>query len=126
MYWSQPVIYILGKITAVGVKKASSSSFMTGAMKDAEQFFSKWRIHQGELVDASRKRGLKLIGRDRDRGASSAIIPAVCSNWIRWLKACKDLSEELLTPRPRIDVLMKTLSNYKFPGLGSGWENCFS
>ena len=120
------MIYVLGKIAAKGLKKASTSSFVKGAIKDAEQFFSKWRIHHGELVDSSRRRGLKLVGRDRDRGASSAIISAVCSNWTRWLKACGDISEELELPRPRINELMKTLSNYKFSGLGSGWENCFS
>ena len=115
------MLYIVGKIIANGGKYgASAGAFMKSALKDARHFFRNWRMQGGELVAANRG-GLQLIGRDRDRGASSKILAGLFARWHVWLEACKELWEELKKPRPRMDQLIKILSQYSFPGLGSGW-----
>ena len=122
MYWIHPVLYVVGKVIAANGDKhgASAGALMKSALKDARHFFRNWRMQGGELVAANRG-GLQLIGRDRDRGASSKILAGLFARWHVWLEACKELWEELKKPRPRMDQLIKILSQYSFPGLGSGW-----
>jgi hypothetical protein len=109
LYWSWPVCAFISAIRGSGQDDLRSMTWLKSHMDTVIAFYEGFYVRDGMLVDSPP--GMKVCGRDKDRGWSRKRIKMMLSQLEDWYKCAVKLSKVICGNKFRASACMKIIKN---------------
>ena len=110
LYWSWPIMSFLATVMRNDVEIAVTDHVIRAAYKSTVKLFSPFKVLRGDLVPA-KAGGLKVVGRDKDRGWSSKRLLLLLQERVAWRKVCGTIASALEENTISVAAIMGSLED---------------